>query len=274
MNTMPLISIITVCYNAEFELPTTIESIINQTYNNIEYIIIDGNSKDNSVNLIKKYAIKAKEKGVSFKWVSEPDDGIYSAMNKGISLATGSSLLLLNAGDSLGVNHIQLTVDQFDENLETLVVYSDYQQYFRELNFYQVRTSSLLLDTGMTVCHQSMFIGKEVYERFGLYSLNYKLASDYEFILRLKNSNNVDFIKSNCSNEVFFLMGGASYTNSILSKKEAMAINKKYYGFLSYPHFRFIYANLKGLVMQFLHNTMNKVMGPKLTNLIRLKRKS
>ncbi|PKG98922.1 glycosyltransferase family 2 protein [Paraglaciecola sp. MB-3u-78] len=273
MNTSPLISVITVCYNAENELETTIASVINQTYKNIEYIIIDGYSKDNSVDLIKKHVKKAQEKNVSLKWISEPDDGIYSAMNKGISLATGSSILLLNAGDSLGSNHIQLTIDQYDESLESIVVYSDYQRYFRELNLYEVRASSLILDTGMTVCHQSMFIGKKIYEKFGLYSLNFKLASDYEFVLRLKYSNNVDFIKSKRSNEVYFLMGGASYTNSIFSKIEAMEINKKYFGFFSGTHLVFLYANLKGLFMQILLNATNKILGPELMNLIRVKRK-
>jgi hypothetical protein len=119
-----------------------------------------------------------------------------------------------------------------------------------------------------------MFIGKKVYEKFGLYSLNYNLASDYEFILKLKSSNDVDFIKSNCSNEVYFLTGGASYTNSVFSKREAMEINRKHFGFFSYIHFNFLYTNLKGLFMQVLLKAINKILGPKLTNLIRAKRKT
>jgi glycosyltransferase involved in cell wall biosynthesis len=89
----PKISIITVCYNAEKQLKKTIDSVINQTYKNIEFIIIDGASSDNSLELLKTYS-----SSINF-WVSEPDHGIYDAMNKGLSVATGDYVQFLNAGD-------------------------------------------------------------------------------------------------------------------------------------------------------------------------------
>ena len=93
------ISIITVCYNASNELPVTIESVINQPYSNLEYIIVDGGSSDNSIEVIKKYEKTALDNGITFKWISEADQGISHAFNKGIKMSSGEIIGLINAGD-------------------------------------------------------------------------------------------------------------------------------------------------------------------------------
>ena len=96
----PKISIITVSYNSEVVIEPTIKSILNQTFIDFEYLIIDGNSKDRTVEIIKSYESKFKEKNISYKWVSEPDNGIYDAMNKGILMSNGQWCNFMNTGDS------------------------------------------------------------------------------------------------------------------------------------------------------------------------------
>ena len=95
----PLISIITVCFNSSKTIRQTIESVLNQTYTNIEYILVDGKSTDNTVAIIEEYAPQFTAKGIVYRWVSEPDAGIYDAMNKGIKLATGEWIGIINSDD-------------------------------------------------------------------------------------------------------------------------------------------------------------------------------
>lgn len=103
----PLVSIITVVYNADNCLEETIKSVINQNYKNIEYIIIDGGSTDNTLSIIKKYEKQIK------MWISEPDNGIYEAMNKGISLCQGEIVGIINAGDTYTSNAISIVVESY-----------------------------------------------------------------------------------------------------------------------------------------------------------------
>ncbi len=106
----PLISIITVVYNGEKYLKQAIESVINQTYKNIEYIIIDGGSTDNTLNIIKNY-----HQNIS-KWVSEPDNGLYDAMNKGIKLATGELIGMVNSDDWSELTAVEIIVNEYLKN--------------------------------------------------------------------------------------------------------------------------------------------------------------
>jgi len=94
-----LVSIITVSYNSALTIRDTIESVLNQTYSNIEYILIDGNSNDNTVGIIKSYEEKFKEKEISYKWISEPDTGIYNAWNKGLKFTTGEWIAFIGSDD-------------------------------------------------------------------------------------------------------------------------------------------------------------------------------
>lgn len=99
MKQMIKISIITVCFNSEKTIKDTIESVLNQTYPNIEYIIIDGNSVDKTIDIIKSYESSFEQKGISIHWISETDNGIYSAMNKGFALSNGELIGILNSDD-------------------------------------------------------------------------------------------------------------------------------------------------------------------------------
>ena len=115
----PKITVVTVCYNAAVTIEKTILSVVGQTYNNIEYLIIDGGSKDDTLAIIKKY-----ESNIS-KWISEPDKGIYDAMNKAIKMATGEWINFMNAGDCFATNDVLEKI--FQENIPDNVkfLYSD-----------------------------------------------------------------------------------------------------------------------------------------------------
>lgn len=176
---MKNISIITINYNDKIGLAKTIESVISQSSKDFEYIIIDGNSNDGCKELIEKHT------AIIDYWVSEPDTGIYNAMNKGIRAASGDYLLFLNSGDYLyNQNTIQNVTDAIDdgkkdlyygdaifksENLEEVVVFPD------KLSFYFFTHNSL--------CHQASFIKKSLFEEVFYYNETFRIISDWEFMV-------------------------------------------------------------------------------------------
>ena len=116
---MPKITIITVCYNAISTIEDTIKSVLSQTYENLEYIIIDGGSIDGTIDIIKKY-----EKQISY-WQSEPDKGVYDAMNKGIKLSTGEWINFMNAGDSFYNTEVLQSLNLYFSDSQTDIIYGD-----------------------------------------------------------------------------------------------------------------------------------------------------
>lgn len=172
----PLISIITVVFNGEKYLEETIQSVINQTYENIEYIIIDGGSTDGTLDIIKKY-----EDRIDY-WVSEKDNGIYDAMNKGIAVATGEWINFMNAGDKFINNSI---VQQISPNLcnkEISIVFGDTTDDYGEFQkLHKANPNLKNLWKGMLFSHQSTFFSSS-YHKQNLYDITYKLAADFSVI--------------------------------------------------------------------------------------------
>ena len=181
MNISPSISIITVSYNAVATIEKTILSVINQSYSNIEYIIIDGGSTDDTLNIIKKYQEK-----IAY-WVSEPDKGIYDAMNKGIEKATGDYLFFLGADDILMENAIQKI---FGDNLSTkfLMIYGNVM--YDNNNIVKSRFSYKTF-LHNTIHHQATFYSRKLFDSFR-YDTSFKITSDYELnlLVFLKEKNN------------------------------------------------------------------------------------
>ncbi|MEH1983298.1 MAG: glycosyltransferase family 2 protein [Nostoc sp.] len=175
-----LVSIITVTYNAEKFIEKTIQSVLNQTYHDYEYIIIDGGSIDETLNIIQKYQSKITH------WISEPDKGIYDAMNKGIALSSGDIIGLLNAGDTYLPNALSLLVKQFVPSDNLSIYYGDIYLGYTDANITIKSLASIdRLKYSMTICHQAIFITKHTYLNQGLYNPNYKYASDYAYVLSL-----------------------------------------------------------------------------------------
>lgn len=210
----PVVSIITVVFNGDKYLEETIKSVLNQTYKNVEYIIIDGGSIDNTSKIIEKYNDKIDY------WISEADKGIYDAMNKGITLATGEIIGIINSDDWYELNTIELVVDIYKQNRNSVIYGSMNVIKDDKKVLFEKKTNSKLsyLYKGMILNHPSIFIPMKLYKKHGLYSLSYKIASDWELILRLflkdEEFVSIDNILSN------FRLGGVSYENTIDSIKE------------------------------------------------------
>jgi glycosyltransferase involved in cell wall biosynthesis len=221
------VSIITVSYNSEETIEKTIKSVLNQIYENIEYIIIDGNSNDQTLNIIKTYEDKFNG---SLKWVSEDDNGIYHAMNKGIDMASGDFIGIINSDDWYQEDAVENIINTYKQNKESEIIYGDgYDIYeYDDLKYYllskQPRDLSCLLD-GITLHHPSVFIKKNIYKKYGKYNLKYDLAADYELLLRMYLND----VKFKHTNEVIgnFRLGGAS-NNSFRLVKEYNMIKKQY----------------------------------------------
>lgn len=172
----PLISIITVTYNASAYLEAAILSVRNQTYRRIEYIIIDGASTDDTCKIIQRY-----EKDIAF-WISEPDKGLYDAMNKGVSVAKGEYILFLGADDCLyAPETIEELVRQM--NPQSDLVYGDFVAIYR--TFEKIKPAQPLTNLAKQMCfsHQALLTRTEV-QRKHPFDLQYKIAADFDFIYK------------------------------------------------------------------------------------------
>jgi len=179
------ISIITVCRNSEKTIEETIKSVINQTYTDIEYIIIDGKSTDQTINIIKKY-----QNIYSIKLISEQDKGIYDAMNKGINLTTGEVIGILNSDDFYQGNEVIAIIMQLFKDKNPDAIYADLQYIDRINNKHITRKwisgnyHEKKLNNGWIIPHPTFFVKKEIYNKYGSFNLKFKIAADYELLLR------------------------------------------------------------------------------------------
>jgi glycosyltransferase involved in cell wall biosynthesis len=192
---LPFFSIITVAYNSDKTIKDTILGVLDQEFLNFEYIIIDGGSHDSTISIIKDYLNVFKLKGIDVILVSEPDLGIYDAMNKGIRLARGEWIGIINSDDYYNKTAFIEVFNLIERNLNSAVVFGNMN--VMDLNgkfLYSVNSFNLNeLPYTMSIFHPTVFIKKEVYIIHGLYSLNYKLCSDWELLKRLY-SKNLDFV--------------------------------------------------------------------------------
>ena len=169
---MVKISVITVCYNSEKFIEATINSVISQDFSNIEYIIIDGNSSDNTINIIRQYENKI------FKWISEPDKGIYDAMNKGAKLATGDWIIFMNSGDIFIHESVLSDIFYIYDFKNINIIYgniiNDWGTYKEKRKAFPLEKMSYR----MPFCHQAVFIRRDVFLH-NLFDISFKYAADY-----------------------------------------------------------------------------------------------
>lgn len=219
------ISIITVVFNNEKTIKAALNSVLGQTYKDIEYIIIDGKSKDNTVSIIKEYENKLGY------FISEKDFGIYDAMNKGIKAATGDVIGILNSDDLYQDSTVlDRVMTQFIQNPALDIVYGDLV-YVKSDNVDKVVRNwksnayyTNFFENGNVPPHPSLFVKKKVYEEAGLFNLDFKLAADYEFMLRIFKKHT---FKSKYINKIIVKMrlGGAtnqSFSNIKKQNKEIL----------------------------------------------------
>lgn len=217
MKNLPLVSIITIVYNGEKYIEGVIKSVLHQSYMNIEYIVIDGGSTDNTTAIIKKY-----ENQIS-TWISEKDDGISDAFNKGIQRSKGEIIGIINADDWYENDAVEKVVAKFT-NAD--VVYSDMQLWKNDEKDFIVKGNHQFLTKEMTVNHPSVFVRTACYKQFGLFDTRYELAMDYDLMLRLKiNGSRFVYIPEVLAN---MRWQGVSDKNWFTGCKETLLIKNKY----------------------------------------------
>jgi glycosyltransferase involved in cell wall biosynthesis len=223
----PKLSIITINYNNDNGLKKTIESVVGQTYKELEYIIIDGGSTDSSVDVIKEYQEKINY------WLSEKDNGIYHAMNKGIQNAHGDYLLFLNSGDFLANSHIVEDVISnhfFDKEIIYGDLYLKYENKELIKKSYPEQLTFNYFFSGESLPHPAAFINKSLFAKVGLYNEELKIVSDWEFWLKALFLTNATYKKLPLVISVFEMDGICSKVENSrkISLEKEMVYNKHF----------------------------------------------
>lgn len=229
------ISIITATYNSEASIRTTFESVLSQAYKDIEYLVVDGGSKDGTLDIIKEFEPRFEGR---MHWSSEPDNGLYDALNKGIRRATGDVVGILNSDDFFTSNDVLEFVAANIKDVDA--VYGDIH-FVRPDNlkkcvrFYSSRNfRPWAMRFGYMPAHPSFYAKREVYEKYGLYALDYKIAADYDMMVRLFCKYKIS--SRYVSKDFVTMRTGGMSTNSIanriqLTKEDAKACRR--YGLYS-----------------------------------------
>ena len=185
MNKMK-ISVITVCYNSDKTIGRTFEFILKQTLPSFEYIVIDGASSDNTLNIIKEYVPKFAERNIEFYWISEKDKGIYDAMNKGIAMAKGDYIGIINSDDHYMPWTLEMVANECCKHPNVDVFHGLLRHTTNGLLSRITGLPSSQLKNGMFE-HPTCFVSSRTYKKYGLFNLEYKYVADYELMLRLHN---------------------------------------------------------------------------------------
>lgn len=227
---MNKLSVITVTYNAEKTLERTLKSVSGQTYPYVEHIVVDGKSEDHTVSLIQKYGNSA------LKWVSEPDKGLYDAMNKAVTMTTGDYLCFLNAGDTFYTDDtVERMMNSFEAASPPDIIYGETAIVDDSGKFLFMRRLSVpetlswkSFKQGMVVCHQAFIVKKTIFEP---YSLDYRFSADVDWCIRMmKKSRRIHNTHLTLIN---YLNEGVTTANRKASLKERYRIMVKHYGQVS-----------------------------------------
>jgi len=238
------ISIITIAYNSENSISDAINSVLSQTYPNIEYIIVDGKSKDKTVEIVKSYGNKIS------KFVSEPDKGIYDALNKGIEMASGDVVGFMHSDDLFADEHVIEKVARLFKEKNVDSIYGDLNYVFKNdtnkiLRYWKSDEFSLRrLKFGWMPPHPTFYVKRKIYEKYGGFDIDFKISSDYDSMLRFLGKYK---ISTAYLPEVMIKMrvGGASNRSlkNIIQKstEDFRAIRKNKFGNI----FTLIFKNLR-----------------------------
>lgn len=186
---LPLVTIVTVCHNSEKTIGETIESVLRQTYTNIEYVVIDGRSQDRTLEIIRMYQEHFHGR---MKLLSEPDRGIYDAMNKGIRLAAGELIGILNSDDHYEKNAVEEMVKAWDK--QGMQILYGFMRMLKEGKEYSVSLLSHQFLQEHMIWHPACFVTKDVYQKIGLFDIRYQSVADYDLMLRARGSRKVRFV--------------------------------------------------------------------------------
>lgn len=217
------ITIITICYNSAATLEKTILSVAGQSYTNIEYIVVDGNSSDGTLDLIKKHKDKIA------LWISEPDKGLYDAMNKGIAMATGDLIGVLNSDDTFYSTTIIEEIAHFHHQNSIEASVGTIMQHTRTGKVVRIYSSKNWipekLKIGFMPPHPSIFFKKNLFSKYGNYDLGFVIGADYELITRFFLKNKISWKYSGITTTAM-LVGGLSSSGTASYKLISKEIQK------------------------------------------------
>jgi glycosyltransferase involved in cell wall biosynthesis len=233
MTENPLVSVVTIVYNGKKFIEQAIHSVLNQSYPNIEYVIIDGGSNDGTVDIIKKY-----EPRLAY-WISEKDEGISDAFNKGIRKCSGKIIGILNADDWYETDTVRKVVETIGDYD---VAFGDVQYWKNEKKSFRQEGTAEHLEEEVSVIHPTVFVKKECYDKFGLFDKNFKCAMDYELLLRLKLNGcrfvHIPAVLTNMRWE------GFSDKRWILGCKETLAIKNRNFPDRKKSNYKYYYRTI------------------------------
>ena len=211
-----LVSVITICFNSEAVIRKTIESVLNQTWDKLEYLIVDGASKDRTVAIAEEYSERFAAKGVDYRIYSDTDRGIYDAMNKGIRLSSGDLVGLINSGDWYEPDAVETAVKAYEKE--------PYDLFYADINLIKENGSVMVkhskkdrFPTSRHWNHPTMFVTRKTYQELGLYR-NEGIHDDFEFYLRARKAGKkITIVNKTIAN---FVTGGASNAKSFAKCKK------------------------------------------------------
>lgn len=250
----PKISIVTIAYNCASEIEETILSVINQSYQNKEYLVIDGESKDGTMSIVEKYRDKIDV------IVSEPDKGRSDAFNKGIALATGDYIVMINAGDLLADDALNKFANAYVSGYDVIkgnTIRWNAETGYKSIEYPVINYPAVPFN--FLVCHQSTYISKEAYDKWGGYRIDMQVAMDFDLMLRFTQKG-AKFYKID-ENLAIFRMGGISQLSGkrrFAEMKKAMLENG--HGklntlvFMTYIHIRTFVRNILNCISPDLKN--------------------
>jgi len=219
-----LFSVITVSFNSIKTIEHTFQSLIGQSFKNFEYIVIDGKSTDGTVDIIRRYESKFLEHGIQMKWVSEPDHGIYDAMNIGLGMCSGNIIGILNSDDIYMPWTLETVSSAVVDNPE-VDVYHGICRFVSEGKITMIRAlSSNRLKNGM-IEHPTCFVRKRTYDKFGIFNTMYRFVADYDLMLRIKLQGGTFYLIESILAQ-FDEKGGG---NSKASRLELLKLQKHYH---------------------------------------------
>ena len=222
----PKLSVVTIVYNNVRDIERTMLSVLNQTYHNIEYIVIDGGSTDGTKDIIYNYKSRLAQ------FISEPDKGIYDAMNKGLSLATGDYVLFMNSGDELYAP--ETVAEVFETATSADIYYGETEMFNEQWETLGQRRHGVpehfnwkSFKYGMSISHQAIYVKRSIAEPF---DLKYKYSADIDWIIRA--AKNASSIVNTHTYVAKYLVGGLSKKKHLASLRERFDIFTKYYGLI------------------------------------------
>ncbi|GAA4434522.1 glycosyltransferase family 2 protein [Ravibacter arvi] len=209
-NELPLISVVTVVRNGQKTLEQAINSVLNQSYPNVEYIIIDGGSTDGTLDIIKGYESRLRH------WTSEPDSGIYDAMNKGIEICRGELIGIVNSDDWYEPNTVELIVNRYIDEGRKNGVYYGFLKLWKDEVEHSIRRFHHNFYNEHMIQHPTWFVSKSIYQKFGDFDRSYRVAGDFELFQRFIKSK-VDFFPLDAVLSNFRIGGISTYRQDLIN---------------------------------------------------------